>query len=101
MGIISIIIGIVICAIGVLQEPAYIFQQTAQINILIIGSLFICTGLILIALKSIEKELKNFTTYKKIENVKESNIWICEKCSTENSGDTCIKCGAKKSKILV
>ena len=43
MRIISIIIGIVICAIGVIQEPAYIFQQTAQINILIIGSLFICT----------------------------------------------------------
>lgn len=101
MGIISIIIGISICAIGVLQEPAYIFQQTAQINILIIGSLFICTGLILIALKAIENKLKYFTTYHGNENKNESHIWICERCNTENSGDVCSKCGEKKSKIIV
>ncbi|MBQ5631796.1 MAG: hypothetical protein IIU99_01650 [Treponema sp.] len=101
MGIISIIIGIGICAIGVLQEPAYIFQQTAQINIFIIGSLFICTGLILIALKAIEIKLKYLTTYHENENKNEAHIWICETCNTENSGDVCSKCGEKKSKIIV
>ena len=98
MGIISIIIGIVICAIGIF---AYIFQQTEQFNILIVGSLFICTGLILIELKAVENKLKYFTTYHESENENESQIWICEKCNTENSGDVCSKCGEKKSKIIV
>src|SRR5574344_1392943 len=101
MGIISIIIGLVICAIGIFQEPAYIFQQTAQINIVIVGSLFICTGMILIGIKSLEKRLMNFTTYKNEKEANDSRVWICEKCETENSGDICKNCGAKKSKIIV
>ena len=32
---------------------------------------------------------------------KKDEIWICEKCETENTGETCTNCGAAKSKIIV
>ena len=37
------------------------------------------------------------------ENVDYSQSWFCEKCGTANNNnlETCKKCGAKKSKILV
>ena len=32
---------------------------------------------------------------------KKNEIWICEKCETENTGNVCKNCGASKSKIIV
>ena len=34
-------------------------------------------------------------------NIEENEIWICEECETQNTGDKCKKCGTQKSKLIV
>ncbi len=46
-------------------------------------------------------EIKDGNEEGEDEIIMKTPVWICEACETENSGEICSNCGAKKSKIIV
>jgi predicted membrane protein len=104
MNIVCFIISAIVFFFGFVSGSSNVMQQTVQYIVYLTGSLFLCTGFILTAIKHSSDErsqtvkLDKNKPYVEHGNTSDASTWICKKCGAKNpaSNMTCKDCGEYK-----
>ena len=115
LGILNIITGGLVIISHIFKDFEYVTHATENLLIILIGSVFLCTGFILLGISFITKSfygnvIKNMGNDNLKSRKPENNVlnynkddmqyepWTCRNCGTKNPvlNTSCTKCGAKK-----
>ena len=107
LGILNIICGGIIIFPRIFKHFEYVTHATENILIILVGTLFLCTGFILIGISMIINRLEK--SFSPSANQTDENIsmqdsdvidesWVCENCGTKNDKNlnNCGNCGKSK-----